>query len=69
MDCAYGLGFAIFNYPYGVERTARVDETSYRGPTLEKARSFNHGLGRVETIPRKWVAIWLFAFGIGNLFL
>ena len=40
MDCAYGLGFAIFNYPYGVERTARVDETSYRGPTLEKARSF-----------------------------
>lgn len=62
-----GWVFAILSLTYGVERTARVDET-HHGPTLEKARSFNHGLGRVESIPRKWVAIWLFAFGIGNLF-
>lgn len=50
-----GWVFAIFRFTYGVDRTARVDET-YRGPTLEKARSFNHGLSRVESIPRKWVA-------------
>lgn len=62
-----GWVFAIFSFTYGVERTARVDEI-YHCPTLEKARSFDHGLGRVESIPRKWVAIWLFAFGIGNLF-
>lgn len=34
-----GWVFAIFSYTYGVERTARVDET-YCGSTLEKARSY-----------------------------
>ena len=61
-----GWVFAIFSYIYGVDRTARVDET-HRGPTLEKARSSN-GLGRVDSIPRKWAVIWFLHLGLGTCF-